>query len=64
MRKTFSFEKLPSLAGIKGDLTVLKHIWFSKATGHDHAARLEAFYSGQAGACEAHGPPPDLLHAS
>eukprot|EP00955_Chlamydomonas_euryale_P020081 213604-Chlamydomonas_euryale.AAC.24 len=52
MRKTFSFDKLPSFANVKDDLNVLKHIWFSKAQGADHAARLEAFYSGQAGACE------------
>lgn len=50
MRKTFSFDKLPSFANVKDDLNVLKHIWFSKAQGADHAARLEAFYSGQAGA--------------
>lgn len=56
MRKTFSFDKLPSFANVKDDLNVLKHIWFSKASGHDHAARLEAFYSGQATACACVSP--------
>lgn len=41
-----------NIKDIKDDLTVLRHIWFSKARGSDHAARLESFYGGQAEACE------------
>ncbi|MEW5303500.1 MAG: hypothetical protein WDW38_001833 [Sanguina aurantia] len=33
---------------IKDDLKVLKNLWFHKASGGDHAARLESFYKGQA----------------
>jgi len=48
--------KLPSKANIKeqlqNDLTVLRHIWFTKAQGDDHASRLESFYGPQAKACE------------
>mmetsp|Transcript_20159 Transcript_20159/g.56144 ORF Transcript_20159/g.56144 Transcript_20159/m.56144 type:complete len:687 (-) Transcript_20159:861-2921(-) len=35
-------------AQLKSDLLVLKHIWFSKAQGDDHASRLENFYGPQA----------------
>lgn len=42
---------LDSLKGVRQDLTVLKYIWFHKASGNDHAARLESFYGPQAHAC-------------
>ena len=46
-------EKLKSLPGnVRDDLVVLRHMWFSKAKGGDHAARLESFYGPQASACE------------
>ena len=52
MKKTFpSMEKL-NLENMRNDLTVLKNIWFSKAGGGDHAARLESFYGPQAHACK------------
>lgn len=37
---------------LQNDLTVLRHIWFTKAQGDDHASRLESFYGPQAKACE------------
>lgn len=37
---------------IKDDLKVLKNLWFHRASGGDHAARLESFYKGQASLCE------------
>lgn len=43
---------LPSMDTLKNDLTVLRHLWFSKASGGDHASRLESFYGPQAEACE------------
>jgi betaine lipid synthase len=43
---------LPSMETLKNDLTVLRHLWFSKASGGDHASRLESFYGPQAEACE------------
>lgn len=43
----FSLEKL-NVKDFRDDLTVLRHIWFSKAKGTDHATRLESFYGGQA----------------
>mmetsp|Transcript_5717 Transcript_5717/g.9926 ORF Transcript_5717/g.9926 Transcript_5717/m.9926 type:complete len:352 (+) Transcript_5717:30-1085(+) len=51
--RSFSIEGLSSLGregvkGLKNDLTVLRHIWFSNAKGGDHAARLENFYGPQA----------------
>jgi betaine lipid synthase len=53
-KRSFSIEnmsKLGDMQSLKDDLTVLKHIWFSKAKGDDHAARLENFYGPQAKAC-------------
>ena len=56
LKKSFSIDKLPSLSDIKqtvqSDFTVLRHMWFSKASGGDDAARLESFYGPQAEACE------------
>ena len=54
LRSRSDLLKVPSLDGMKGvrqDLTVLKYIWFRKASGSDHAARLESFYGPQAHAC-------------
>jgi betaine lipid synthase len=51
LKKNFSFDKLTNLSGVKDDLTVLGHLWFNKAKGDDHAARLESFYGPQAEAC-------------
>ncbi|KAK9817757.1 hypothetical protein WJX72_001701 [[Myrmecia] bisecta] len=36
------------IGSVKDDLIVLRSIWFNKASGTDHAERLEAFYSPQA----------------
>lgn len=47
-----ALERLKSLGDVKDDLVVLRHLWFSKAKGADHAARLENFYGPQAAACE------------
>ena len=54
---------LQSLKGVRQDLTVLKYIWFHKASGSDHAERLESFYGPQAHAC-AHSYPcsVDRMH--
>lgn len=58
IKRSFSIEKLKGLgfAGVKDDLTVLRHMWFGKAwtssKADDHAARLEKFYGPQAKACE------------
>ncbi|KAJ9529578.1 hypothetical protein QJQ45_013915 [Haematococcus lacustris] len=47
--RNFSFDKLDKLqSSLRDDLTVLRHMWFSKAKGSDHAARLENFYGPQA----------------
>lgn len=43
---------LSPVKSLKQDLTVLRHMWFSKAKGDDHAARLENFYGPQAKACK------------
>ena len=51
LKKTFSMDKL-NLDNMKNDLIVLRNIWFNKAKGDDHAARLETFYGPQAEACE------------
>lgn len=53
MKKNFSsFDKLTNLVpNVKDDLTVLRHLWFSKSKGDDHAQRLESFYGPQAEAC-------------
>jgi hypothetical protein len=50
------------LPGLKNDMTVLRHMWFSKAwkSGSvDHASRLESFYGPQATACEFDAPIAD-----
>ncbi len=49
-KKPFRLDELRK--DLKDDLTVLRHMWFSKARGSDHAARLESFYGPQAGACQ------------
>ena len=49
---SWSLDRLKSMSSVKDDLLVLKHLWFSKASGADHAARLESFYGPQAAACE------------
>jgi betaine lipid synthase len=41
---------LQKAAGLKSDLIVLKSLWLSKASGADHATRLENFYGPQAAA--------------
>lgn len=48
LKRSFSIEKLKKLSSVKDDLIVLKSIWFSRAKGDDHAARLEHFYGPQA----------------
>eukprot|EP00983_Pelagomonas_calceolata_P042649 1138596-Pelagomonas_calceolata.AAC.2 len=48
-------------AQLKSDLLVLKHIWFSKAQGDDHASRLENLYGPQAKACKQGAPPERSL---
>ena len=52
---SWSLDRLKSMSSVKDDLLVLKHLWFSKASGADHAARLESFYGPQAAACECCG---------
>lgn len=52
LKRSFSIDKLPALSKVKDDLTVLRHMWFSKQKGGDHASRLENFYGPQAQACE------------
>ncbi|GFH11752.1 uncharacterized protein HaLaN_07305, partial [Haematococcus lacustris] len=55
--RNFSFDKLDKLqSSLRDDLTVLRHMWFSKAKGSDHAARLENFYGPQAQACGCSSP--------
>lgn len=54
-RNSWSLDRLKSLGDVKDDLVVLRHLWFSKAKGDDHAARLESFYGPQAAACK-HNP--------
>ena len=44
--------KLKRVSSVADDLLVLKSIWFNKASGDDHAERLENFYGPQAEACE------------
>eukprot|EP00891_Asterochloris_glomerata_P001660 jgi/Astpho2/1660/e_gw1.00032.33.1_t len=36
------------ISSLAGDLSVLKSLWLSKASGDDHAERLEAFYGSTA----------------
>ena len=50
--KRISFSgKLKRISSVADDLLVLKSIWFNKASGDDHAERLESFYGPQAAAC-------------
>lgn len=51
-RNSWSFDRLKSLGDVKDDILVLRHLWFGKKSGSDHAARLESFYGPQAAACE------------
>ena len=52
MKRISSSGKLKSISSVADDLLVLKSIWFNKASGDDHAERLENFYGPQAEACE------------
>ena len=52
MKRISSSGKLKSITSVADDLLVLKSIWFNKASGDDHAERLENFYGPQAEACE------------
>ena len=52
VKRIKSSDKLRKIEGVKNDLIVLKSIWLNKASGQDHASRLEAFYGPQAHACE------------
>ena len=71
MKRISSSGKLKSITSVADDLFVLKSIWFNKASGDDHAERLESFYGPQAEACKLlpampvcsvwHGPPLDPL---
>ncbi|CAL5226880.1 g9753 [Coccomyxa viridis] len=48
MKRISSSGKLKSITSVADDLLVLKSIWFNKASGDDHAERLENFYGPQA----------------
>ena len=71
MKRISSSGKLKSITSVADDLLVLKSIWFNKASGDDHAERLESFYGPQAEACKLlpampvcsdwHAPPLDPL---
>ena len=52
IKRIGSSEKLRKFSGVKDDLIVLKSIWLNKASGQDHASRLESFYGPQAHACK------------
>lgn len=52
VKRIKSSDRLRKIEGVKNDLIVLKSIWLNKASGQDHAARLESFYGPQAHACE------------
>lgn len=52
VKRIRSSDKLRKFGGVKDDLIVLKSIWLNKASGSDHAARLESFYGPQAHACK------------
>ena len=52
MKRISSSGKLKSITSVADDLLVLKSIWFNKASGDDHAERLESFYGPQAEACK------------
>ena len=55
VRRIRSSDKLLKFGGVKDDLIVLKSIWLNKASGQDHASRLESFYGPQAHACKIDG---------
>ncbi|DBB17356.1 hypothetical protein WJX82_002206 [Trebouxia sp. C0006] len=48
VKRIRSSDKLRKFGSVKDDLIVLKSIWLNKASGQDHAARLESFYGPQA----------------
>lgn len=52
LKRLGSSGKLRRISSVADDLLVLKSIWFNKASGDDHAERLENFYGPQAEACE------------
>lgn len=52
LKRISSSGKLKKISSVADDLLVLKSIWFNKASGDDHAERLENFYGPQAEACE------------
>eukprot|EP00879_Flechtneria_rotunda_P011867 GHRR01012396.1.p1 GENE.GHRR01012396.1~~GHRR01012396.1.p1 ORF type:complete len:672 (+),score=176.99 GHRR01012396.1:1113-3128(+) len=49
-RNSWSLDRLKSLGDVKDDILVLRHLWFGRKSGADHAARLESFYGPQAAA--------------
>jgi betaine lipid synthase len=51
LKRISSSGKLKRISSVADDLLVLKSIWFNKASGDDHAERLENFYGPQAAAC-------------
>ena len=51
LKRISSSGKLKRISSVADDLLVLKSIWFNKASGDDHAERLESFYGPQAAAC-------------
>jgi hypothetical protein len=55
VKRIRSSDKLRKFGSVKDDLIVLKSIWLNKASGQDHAARLESFYGPQAHACKVPG---------
>ncbi|EIE24752.1 diacylglyceryl-N,N,N-trimethylhomoserine synthesis protein [Coccomyxa subellipsoidea C-169] len=48
LKRLGSSGKLKRISSVADDLLVLKSIWFNKASGDDHAERLENFYGPQA----------------
>jgi len=52
LKRISSSGQLKKISSVADDLLVLKSIWFNKASGEDHAERLENFYGPQAQACE------------
>ena len=64
VKRIKSSDRLRKIEGVKNDLIVLKSIWLNKASGQDHASRLEAFYGPQAHACECELPcNPDTIRS-
>lgn len=51
LKRISSSGKLKRISSVADDLLVLRSIWFNKASGDDHAERLENFYGPQAQAC-------------